>query len=175
MANSRLAAFLEMGKIVTVHGIKGEVKIQPWCDDACLFCEFDKLYLDKNGNDAVKINSARVQKNMVIAKLGGIDTVEQAQKMRNRILYADRKELVLEENTYFICDLLGMEVINADTGKSYGKIYDVISTGANDVYCSKLEDKEYLFPALPQVVIQTDIEKGVMSIRPLKGLFDDED
>lgn len=175
MADSRLAAFLEMGKIVTVHGIKGEVKIQPWCDDPSLFCEFDKLYLDKNGKMSININSARVQKNMVIAKLDGIDTVEQAQKMRNRILYADRKELVLNENTYFICDLLGMEVINADTDKSYGKIYDVISTGANDVYCSRLDDKEYLFPALPQVVIETDIEKGVMTIRPLKGLFDDED
>lgn len=175
MAQSRLSAYLEIGKIVTVHGIKGEVKIQPLCDDASLFCEFDLLYLDKNGKTAVKITNSRVQKNMVIAKLANIDTVEAAQKLRNNMLYVDRNELALDENTYFICDLIGMEVVDADCDKSYGKIYDVIETGANDVYCCRSETREYLFPAIADVVIETDVEAGIMKIRPLKGLFDDED
>ncbi len=175
MAQSRLSAYLEIGKIVAVHGVKGEVKIAPLCDDASLFCEFDLLYLDKHGENGVKITRSRVQKNMIIAKIENVDTVEQAQKLRGSTLYVDRNELCLDENTYFICDLIGMEVVNCDSGKSYGKIYDVIETGANDVYCCRSGNKDYLFPAIADVVVKTDIESGIMTINPLKGLFDDED
>ncbi len=175
MAPNRLSAYLEIGKIVTVHGIKGEVKIQPLCDDASLFCEFDLLYFDKEGKNPIKITNSRVQKNMIIAKLESIDTVEAAQKLRNQMLYVDRSQLSLDENTYFICDLIGMDVVDADSNKSYGKIYDVIETGANDVYCCRKDNKDYLFPAIADVVINTDIVNGIMRIKPLKGLFDDED
>ena len=82
----------------------------------------------------------------------------------------------LEEGEYFIQDLIGLEVVDADTGESYGKLSDVSQTGANDVYhISKPGEKEKYIPAIKQVVIETDVDGGVMKIRPLKGLFDDED
>ena len=82
----------------------------------------------------------------------------------------------MEEGTYFVQDLLGLEVFDADTGTRYGEISDVTQTGANDVYHIRGENgKEVLIPAIADVVLETDVENGRMVIRPLKGLFDDED
>ncbi len=102
--------------------------------------------------------------------------MEQAQKMRNCILYIDREELELPEDTYFIQDLIGLTVKNVDTGKVYGKLTQVSQPGANDVYhITDDQKKERLIPAIPDVVIRTDLKDGIMEIRPLKGLFEDED
>lgn len=167
--------FLEVGKIVTVHALKGEVKIAPWCDSPDFICEFDYLYLDKKGEKTVDVEHSRVFKNMVIAKFEGYDTVEQAQTLRDKVLYISRDDVELEEGTYFIKDLIGLKVVDKDSGKEYGVIKDVFQTGANDVYTVKNGDKEYLIPAIADVVHDTDIEAGIMTITPLKGLFDDED
>ena len=166
--------FLEAGKIVNVHALKGEVKVMPWCDSAEFLCEFERLFLD-GGEQELEIQRARVFKNMAIIKFAGIDTVEQAEKLRNKILYMWREDIELDEDCYFIQDLIGLEVSDADTGEIYGKLNDVMQTGANDVYVIKGKDREYLVPAIPDVIISTDIENGTMTIRPLDGLFDDEE
>ncbi len=163
--------YLEAGKIVTIHGIKGEVKIMPYCDSPELLCEFDRLFLGKNHTE-INIERSRVQKNMVIAKLEGYDTPEDSEKLRNKLLYMHRDDLELDEDTYFIQDLIGIEVKDADTGRLYGVIEDVLETGANDVYSIKGDDRTYLVPAIADVVISTDIEANLMIIRPLDGLFD---
>lgn len=162
--------FLEAGKIVTTHGIRGEVKIMPYTDTPDLLCEFERLFMGKN-HDEITVVNARPFKNMVIAKLQGINTVEDAEKLRNKILYMHRDDLELDENTFFIQDLIGMTVKDADSGFEYGKITDVLQNGANDVYVIK-GDREYLVPAIPDVIISTDIESELMLIRPLEGLFD---
>lgn len=163
--------YLEAGKIVTTHGIKGEVKIMPYTDTPELLCEFDRLFYGKN-HDEIYIEKSRVFKNMVIAKIEGINTPEEAEKFRNKILYIHRDDLELDEDTYFIQDLIGVEVKDADEGTVYGKITDVLQTGANDVYVIKGNDREYLVPAIPDVIILTDIDNDLMLIRPLEGLFD---
>ena len=162
--------YLEAGKIVTTHGIRGEVKIMPYTDTPELLAEFDRLFIGKN-KDEVVIERSRVFKNMVIAKIEGIDTPEEAEKLRNKMLYMHRDDLELDEDTYFVADLIGLEVKDADTGAVYGKIVDVMQTGANDVYVIKGE-REYLVPAIADVVVSTDVDGGVMTIRPLDGLFD---
>lgn len=161
--------FLETGKIVNVHGLKGEVKVYPWCDSPEFLCEFDTLYTDR-GTKEVTVQSARVQKNMVIMKLEGVDTVEQAQAMRNRVLYMDRDDVELEDGAYFIQDLIGLEVYDADTDAYYGTLVDVLETGANDVYTVRNEElhKEYLIPAIPDVVVSTDLDANRMTVRPLE-------
>lgn len=163
--------YLEAGKIVTTHGIKGEVKIMPYCDSAELLAEFDRLFIGKN-HDEIIVERARVQKNMVIAKLEGINTPEEAEKLRNKMLFMHRDDLELDDDTYFIQDLIGMEVKDADSDVLYGKIADVIQTGANDVYVVRGEEREYLVPAIADVVISTDLDSNIMTIRPLDGLFD---
>ena len=162
--------YLEAGKIVTTHGIRGEVKIMPYTDTPELLCEFDRLFIGKEKAE-IYIDRARVAKNMVIAKIEGIDTVEAAEKYRNKVLFMHRDALELDEDTYFIQDLIDMEVKDADSGFVYGKITDVLQNGANDVYVIK-GDREYLVPAIPDVVISTDIDSNIMLIRPLEGLFD---
>ena len=163
--------YLEAGKIVTTHGIRGEVKIMPYTDTPDLLAEFDRLFIGKNKDELI-IEHSRVFKNMVIAKIEGIDTPEAAEKYRNKILYMHRDDLELDDDTYFIQDLIGIEVRNADSGEVYGTIDDVMQTGANDVYVVKGTDREYLVPALADVVVSTDIDGNVMTIRPLDGLFD---
>lgn len=161
--------YLEAGKIVNTHGIRGEVKIMPYTDVPELLCEFDKLFLDRK---EIFIERARVAKNTVIAKLEGVDTPEQAEKLRNKILYMHRDDLELDDDTYFIQDLIGIEVKDADTGFVYGKIKDVMQTGANDVYVIEGNGREYLVPAIADVVISTDIDGNSMTIKVLDGLFD---
>ena len=162
---------LEVGKIVSVFGIKGEVKVQPWCDTPQFICDFDTLYY-KSGTPVV-VERSRVQKNMVVMKIKGTDTVEDAQKLRNRVLYIDRDDVELDEGCYFVQDLIGLTVIESKDGKVYGKISDVSETGATDVYHIKDDDgREYLIPAIPDVIDSVDIEGGVMKITALEGLFD---
>lgn len=162
---------LQIGKITSVFGIKGEVKVQPWCDSPELLCEFDTLYW-KSGTP-VKIESSRVQKNMVVMKIEGVDDPDAAQKLRNHVLYMDRNDVELDEGSYFIADLIGLTVVDSRDGKVYGMLSDVTETGANDVYHITDEDgKLLLIPAIPEVVDKVDIDGGVMEITPLDGLFD---
>ena len=98
---------------------------------------------------------------------------EQAETLRNQILYLNREDVELEEGTYFIQDLIGLDVIDADNGTAYGTLKDVLQTGANDVYVVQAEGgKELLIPAIPDVIVETNIEEHCMKIRPLEGLLD---
>ncbi|MCI7767733.1 MAG: ribosome maturation factor RimM [Oscillospiraceae bacterium] len=163
--------FLEIGKIVAVQGLKGEVRVDPWCDSPDFLCEFEQLYFNK-GETPVTVVKARPHKNIVLMKIEGVDTPEDAQKLRGKILYMDREDVELEEGCYFVQDLIGLEVVDADDGRVYGKLSQVTATGANDVYHIKDGDKEYLIPAIPDVVVKTDIEGGKLIIRKMEGLFE---
>lgn len=164
--------YLEIGRIVAVQGLKGEVRIEPWCDSAEFFCSFDRLYFAK-GETSVEIERSRPHKNIVVAKLKGTDTVEDAQMLRGKILYMDRDDAELEEGRYFVQDLLGLTVKDVDNGSVYGRITAVSPTGANDVYEIKNDDGNvYYIPAIPDVVVKTDIENGEMLIRKMDGLFE---
>ena len=156
--------FLEIGKIVAVQGLKGEVRVEPWCDSQEFLCEFDTLYFDK-GATVVEVQRSHPHKNIVLMKIEGIDTPEQAQTLRGRVLYMDRNDVELEEGTFFVQDLIGLEVSDADSGEVYGTL-------TNAVYQIDSGDKDYLIHAIPDVVVKTDIEGGKMLIRPIEGLFD---
>ena len=162
--------FLETGEIVTTHGIKGEVRVYPWCDSPDFITGFDYLYL-KKGEIRLTVEEARVHKNVVILKLLGYDTVERAVTLRGQVVYINRGDVKLAEDEYFVQDLIGMKVIDVDTGEEYGTLTDVSQTGANDVYTIKNGEMEYLIPAIPQVIIDTDTEQDIMRIKPLEGLF----
>lgn len=166
--------FLECGKIVATHGLRGEVKVQPWCDGPEALLPFRTLYLD-GGNTPLTVEKSRTNKGMALVKFKGYDSPEAVQPLRGRVLYLDREEDTLEEGQYYIQDLLGLSVVDADTGAEYGTLRDVTETGANDVYHIAFPDgKTRLIPAIPQVVVDIDIDGGRMTIRPLEGLFDDD-
>ncbi len=172
---SKQKQFLETAKIVAVHGIRGEVRCQYYCDCAELLCEFDLLYLDKNGEKPIEVVRAYPHKNVVIMKLKDIDTVEQAQKLIGKMLYMDRSDLELPEGTYYIQDIIGLTVKDYETKEVYGKISEVYQNGATDVYSIKKDNgKELMFPYIDEVVKKIDIDAGEMLITPLEGLFDED-
>ena len=163
---------MQIGKIVSIHGVHGECNVQPWCDSPKDLCALKKLY-SKGGAVCYTVERARPKgDNMAILKIKGVDTPEAAQTMRNTILYADRDDFKLPEGTYFIADLIGLEAVT-EQGESLGKITDVLETGANDVYEITRGDKKFYIPAIPSVVLKTDIESGKMTVYPMEGLFDE--
>ncbi len=168
--------FLEIGKIVAPHGLRGEVRVEPWCDDGDFLCGFKELYFDENGKKKAEILSAKVHKNVVRMRIAGVESVEQAELLRGKVLFMSRDDVDLPEGRFFIQDVLGLGVCDADTNACYGKVTDVLKTGANDVYqITDSRGKDYLVPAIEDVICSIDIENKTMKIRPLKGIFDDED
>ena len=164
--------YLECGKITGTHGIRGEVRVHPWCDSPEFLTKFKTLYTDKSGT-SIKV-SARSHKNMVIMKIDGVDTIELAERLRNTVIYIDRDDALLSDDEVFIQDIIGIEVYDADTNILLGKISDVSQTGANDVWHIEKDGKEYLIPAIDEVVISVDVDAEKAVIRPIKGIFDDE-
>lgn len=167
--------YLDSGKIVGTHGIKGEIRIDPWCDSPDFLCMFKKLYLDENGETFIEVKS-RPHKNITLAKIKGVETIEEAEKFRGKIVYINRNDISLEDGVNFVQDLIGLEVRDVDNDTVYGKISDVLRTGANDVYeITNSDGEKYLAPVIDEVIIETDIDNGFVLIRPMKGIFDDED
>lgn len=167
--------YLDVGKIVGTHGIKGELRVQPWCDSPEFLCDFKKLYFDE-GEKEVKVLKSRVNKNVVIIKIDGTDTIEKANLLRGKVLYIDRKDAKIDDGSYFIQDIIGMKVIDNDNGNIYGIVTDVLKTGANDVYqVTDDKGKNYLVPVINDVIINIDLEEDRIYISPIEGIFENED
>lgn len=168
-----LKDYLEIGKIVGTHGIQGELRVECWCDSPQFVASFKELYFDK-GKEKLSVKS-RPHKNIALVKIKGIDTVEDADMLRGKILYMNRKDAKLPKGTYFVQDLLGLEVKDINDDTVYGTITDVLKTGANDVYEVKdQEGRAYYVPVIPLVVKEVKPKKGYVLIEPMKGIFDDE-
>lgn len=165
--------YLQIGKIVNTHGFRGDVKVQSWCDDPEVVTELDVIYR-KKGNDLIPVNvqKASVHKGMVLIKLEGIDDFDKANALREEVVYADRDDIVREEGSFFIADLKGLNVIDADNGRVYGRLKDVIQYGIHDIYEIKTEKGEVLIPAVKEFVVRISLEEGIF-VRPIEGMFDE--
>lgn len=166
--------FLKAGKIVGVHGIKGFARVQHWCDSPEFFCTLKNLYLNKDRSQKLTVEKASEHGNVMLVKFKGINSIEEIEQYRSKVVYMLRDDALLEEGQYFIDELIGCTVYHADTNEVLGKISDVSSTGANDVWHIVKDDKEYLLPAIKDCIISVDVESDKAAIRPLKGIFDDE-
>ena len=170
-----LKRYLEVGKIVNTHGIKGDLKVAPWCNSVEVLCSLNEIYLNE-GKSKLIIKAARPHKSVAIMHIDGINTIEAAEKMKNRVIYADRNDISLDENEYFIQDIIGCEVLDFDTKKIYGTVTDVFKTGANDVYEITSDNEfKYLIPVIDNVIKETDIKNQIIKVTPIKGLFYDAD
>lgn len=167
--------FLETGKIVGTHGVRGMVRVQPWSDSGDFLCGFKYFYLDPDGRERLEAAAVRPHGAVVLIAFKGTDSIEKAEKLRNRTIYIDRDDASLPEGRYFIDDLIGCHVYDADSGAEYGVISDVSRTGANDVWHIKKDGKEYLLPAVEEVIATVSPAEERVEIRPMKGIFDDED
>jgi 16S rRNA processing protein RimM len=164
--------YFEIGQIVNTSGLKGILKIKPFTDDIKKFSNLKTIYIKtKSGLTEFKIEQVRYVKNMVMLKLAGIDTVEEAEKYRNLYIKILRdQEEELEEGSYYVVDILGCKV-NTDANQELGKIVDVFQTGSNDVYVVKDEQgKQILLPAIKEVIKNVDVKNKIITVHLLEGL-----
>lgn len=164
---------LEIGQIINTFGIKGEVKVFPLTDDIKRFDDLETVYVKtKKESQLYNIESIKYHKNFVLIKFKGINTVEQAETLRNSYLEVDRAQAIpLNEGEYFIADLIGLEVYS-DEGKLIGKVDDIYNTGANDIYVVKDDlGKQTLLPGIKDVIKNVDLEKGQIIVHLIPGLI----
>lgn len=163
-----------IGQIVNVHGIKGEVKIYPYTDDVeNLAKNLKNIYLDEQMIQEKLRISCRVQKGMLLAKITGVNTVEEAEKLRNKYIYISEDSLAtLEEGSYYVKDLIGLDVIDIKSNELFGRLDYVFNTGANDVYeIITLENKKVYLPAIKQVIKKVDIKSRKIYVEIMEGLI----
>lgn len=165
--------YIEIGQIVNTNGLKGVVKVNPFTDDISKFEDLKFVYIQlKNELKKVKIEQVRYNKNQILLKLEGIDSIEEAEKYRNFYLKTEKESQEdLGEDTYYIVDLIGLDVYS-DKNEYLGKIEDVFPTGSNDVYVVKDNlGKQILIPAIADVVKKVDLENKKMKINLIPGLI----
>ncbi len=158
--------FLEAGRIVNTHGVRGEVRIEPWCDSAEFLCGFEKLYI----NEAPKtMLNAYVYKNSVVALFEGVEDINAAMRLKGTVVFIDRADVKLSEGEYFIADIIGLPVLDEETGEKVGVLSDVLEYPASRVYVVS-GDAERLIPAVPEFIKKVDVENGVITVRLIKGM-----
>ena len=159
--------YIEAGEIVTTHGVRGEVKVLSWLDSPEMLCEFDRCRIE--GKEYV-MDAVRVQKTCNLVKLRGVDTMEDAQKLRGKTMELYREDI--SDELIFAAELVDVEVY-AD-GARIGKIKEVLDYPGNSVYVVQGE-REYLIPAVKEFILSTDLERNQMQVKLLKGMASDED
>lgn len=165
--------FIETGKIVGTHGVRGEMRAEAWSDSPETLQALPHLYFDE-GRTEIKLVSRRIHKKMLLLTIEGVDSIDKAETLRGKLLYLNRDDIKLKEGQRFIADLVGLTAVDGETKQVYGTLAEVFETGANDVY--RIVDdsgKEYLFPAVPHMIKGVDDDAGVIELLPIPGIFDD--
>ena len=164
--------FIECGKIVNTHGCKGGIKAESWCNSEQDLAHLGRVFIQNGGTYAeYKVLKASVFKQFVIFELNGVDDMDKALLLKNKVLYACREDFQLEEGEYFLADMIGLDVIDADTAQKYGTLKEIINRGSSDIYVVDTENGERMIPAVDEFVISVDINKGVF-VRPIEGMLD---
>lgn len=165
--------FLEAGQIVNTHGVSGEVKVQAWCDTPEVLTDFDTLYWADH--TPVKILRSYLHKGCVIMRLEGIDTMDAANALRQKVLYLRRDDVALPEALVFIQDILGFSVYDARTACEIGHLRDVITTNpAHDLYEIEQDTGRRVYvPAIPPFLESVDMDAKQIIIRSIEGLLDE--
>ena len=159
-------AFIEAGRIVNTHGVSGEVKIEVWLDSPQFLRRCGRLFVD--GKEK-KILSGKVQKSFLIAKLEGVEDVNAAMALKGRLVEISREDAPLPKGAYFIQDILGASVQD-ETGREIGRLTDVLERPASNIYVVQGET-EHLIPAVPEFVLATDAENGVITVHLIEGMY----
>ncbi|MCL1835239.1 MAG: ribosome maturation factor RimM [Oscillospiraceae bacterium] len=158
--------YLEAGQIVGTHGLRGEVRIVPWADSPGFLAGFERMYID---GKEFRVLSARVSKNLVLVSFEGVEGIDDAIRLKGKVVHIDRSDAAIPEGRYFVADLIGLTALDAGTGEPLGRIAEVLSLPSNEVYVIR-GAREMLIPAVPDFIAETDIEDGIIKIRVIEGV-----
>lgn len=156
---------LESGQIVNTHGIRGEVKIVPWADSPEFLCQFSTLYID---GSPIKVTSSRVHKGNVIAQLEGVSDVNTAMLLKNKTVFIDRNEANLPDGSFFLADIIGLDVIDEE-GRKLGVLKEILSPSLQQVYVVQGE-REILIPAVDEFILETNLSDGYIKVHLIEGM-----
>ena len=156
--------YLEAGKIVNTHGVRGEIRIVPWADSAEFLRRFRTFYID---GTAYKVLRSRVHKSQLIAALEGVEDVNAAMALKNRVISSDRADVTLPEGRYFVQDLIGLDV-KAEDGTLLGQLSEVLDLPQGQVYVVR-GDREILIPDVPEFILNIDPETG-FTVHLIEGM-----
>ena len=164
--------YLECGKIINTHGVRGGLKLESWCDTPRDLASLKKVFL-QNGAEykLYKVKKASVFKQFVLFELDGINDIDTAMTLRGRIVYADRKDISIDEDAFFIADIIGLDVIDLESGEKIGTLSDVLNLGASDIYEINTKNGKKLIPAVPEFIKEIDLEKGIF-VSLIEGMLD---
>ena len=164
--------YIECGKIINTHGCHGGLKLESWCDSPEILASFERIFIKKAGAYAeFKVKKSAIFKQFVLFDLAGVADMDAALALKNTVVYADRDDFELEEGDYFIADIIGCDVVDADNGTVYGKLSEVVNRGASDIYVVKTEKGEAMIPAVDEFIDRVEVGKAVY-VRPISGMFD---
>lgn len=164
--------YIECGKIINTHGCRGGVKAESWCNSEEDLAELDRVFLLIGGEYVQHtVKKAAIFKQFVIFELEEIDDMDKAMLLKNKTLYALREDFALEEGEFFLADMIGLDVIDADSGIVYGRLSEIINRGASDIYVVATEKGEKMIPAVDEFIISIDVQKGVF-VRVIEGMLD---
>lgn len=159
--------YLESGKIVNTHGIKGEVKIQPWCDSPEFLKGFKTIYIEQT---PCKVLSARVHKDCVIMLLDGINDVNEAMKLKNKIISINRDDARLPKGSWFIQDLIGLPVFS-ESGDELGSLKEVLDMPSGKLYIvAETNGREHMIPGVPEFIRKIDPQAGRITVKLIEGM-----
>ncbi len=165
--------YIECGKIINTHGIRGGVKLESWCNTPSDLAALRRIYIKKDAEYVEKkLIKASVFKQFVIAELEGVTDPDLAIALKGTVLFAAREDFRLSEGEYFISDLIGLEVIDADSGKVYGKLLETVNRGASDIYVVDTPSGERMIPVVDEFIDRVDIDRGIF-VRPIPGMLED--
>lgn len=166
--------YLEIGKIVNTHGVRGALKVEPWCDSPEQLCSLANLYYKKRDEYLpLAVRTASIHKNHVLIYFDGINSIDEAMPLKNRVLFVDRDDLPLADDRVFIADIIGLDVYDERDGSRLGRLKSVDESPANDLFVVATPDgREVLVPAVEEFIGHID-ESGVYLL-PIPGMFDSD-
>lgn len=165
--------YLEAGKLINTHGVRGEFKMDAWCDELSDYLHVKAFYLEKNENSALKIEKIRPFGKFLLVKFDGIDTLDDALRYKTKTIYVDRNDLKLKDGAVFLADIIGLDAIDVNADEVFGKVVDVTDKGSGNLYeIELLSGKRILVPAVDFFIKKIDLQKGVF-INVIEGLCDE--
>ena len=163
--------YIECGKIVAPHGVRGLVKVESWCDSPSVLASRKRVFLlEGNEYKECKVEAASVSPNGVIMNIG-IPSREDAQMMKNTILYLKRCDIPIPKGASLIVDMIGLPVIDVDSGRVYGTLKEVSEGARSRLYSVSTEGGEVLIPDVPEFIKKIDTDTGIF-IKPIPGFFE---